>query len=299
MSLLRALILSLVVHFVLVLILDKGAPYFEPAPPRITTIDLVDTPSPTKTDRNKKNDKDKEARQVVRQALVPKRLQKEDDTDLARFLSADKQRVQKEMQAAMSGMTQNRNEGQKEKSDTTEKPPPSQRVHKGSEKDYDPEGIDIAKNLKEYAQTVGDAPATVGEALPQDVSIGNFTALNTDRYVYYSFYARIEDLVRFRWESRVRKAVDSFTRNYILSVVGRRNWVTSVDIWLTKDGRFHSAHILKESGISHFDQAAVLAFKEAGMFPNPPQEMVEEDGFIHLRYSFNVSFNPSAVVSSE
>jgi TonB family protein len=298
MSILRALILSLIVHTLLVLILDKGAPYFEPKPVDITTIDLVEkpeTPVTKKLEKKSKND-----RQIVRQALAPKEELKEDDSDLARFLSADKQRVRKEMQAATSGMTQNRTAGQKDPSKSEEeKLKPQRDPRKEQAKDYDPEGIDIAKNLKEYAQSMQDAPSTMGDALPQDVSIGSFTALNTDRYIYYSFYARIEELVRFRWESRVRAAVDAFDRNYILSVVGRRNWITSVDIWLTKDGRYHSAHILKESGIQRFDQAAILAFKEAGMFPNPPQDMVEDDGFIHLKYSFNVSFRPSAVVQSE
>lgn len=299
MSLLRALALSLIVHFLLVLILDKGAPYFEPKHPDVTTIDLVETPAePAKKEpKNKKTDKDRE-RQIVRQALAPEKERKEDDTDLARFLSADKQRVRKEMQAAASGMTQNRAAGQQKPSDSKEQKT-SQDQRKDTPKNYDPEGIDIAKNLKEYAQSVEQAPSTIGDALPEDVSIGSFTALNTDRYVYYSFFSRIEELVRFRWENRVRTAVDGFDRNYVLSVVGRRNWITAVDIWLTKDGRFHSAHILKESGMKQFDQAAVLAFKEAGMFPNPPQEMVEDDGFIHLKYSFNVNFRPSAVVQSE
>jgi len=297
MSLLRALFLSLMVHFFLVLILDKGAPYFEPKAIDITTIDLVETPAKTKPAAAKKN---KNEQQIVRQALAPKSELKEDDSDLARFLSADKQRVRKEVQAANSGLTQNRQAGQSAPSDS--KQPKTQATkdsHKERAKDFDPEGIDIAKNLQEYKQSLQEAPSTMGDFVPNDVSIGNFTALNTDRYVFYSFFSRIEDLVRFRWESRVRAAVDSFDRNYILSVVGRRNWVTSVDIWLTKDGRYHSAHILKESGISRFDQAAVMAFKDAGMFPNPPQEMVEEDGFIHLKYSFNVSFKPSAVVYSE
>lgn len=297
MSFLRALTLSLIVHFVLVLILDKGAPYFEPKPIEITSIELVEsTPELPKTPAKK----NKEERQIVRQALAPKSELKEDDTDLARFLSADKQRVRRETQAANSGMTQNRAAGQKAPSDSKEqKLQATKDARKSMPKDYDPEGIDIAKNLKEYAQSIEDAPSTMGDTVPNDVSIGSFTALNTDRYVYYSFFSRIEDLVRFRWESRVRSAVDTFDRNYILSVVGRRTWITSVDIWLTKDGRYHSAHILKESGISRFDQAAVMAFKEAGMFPNPPQEMVEDDGFIHLKYSFNVSFKPSAVVYSE
>ena len=79
-------------------------------------------------------------------------------------------------------------------------------------------------------------------------------------------------------------------------MLGTRNWVTGIDIWITPDGRFHSAHIMKESGIKKFDTAAAAAFREAGMFPNPPQEMVEDDGYIHLKYSFNVRFQPSTLV---
>lgn len=294
MSILRALALSFIVHFLLVLILDKSAPYFEPKPIDITSIELIDPPPESAKPQ-------KPARQVVRQVQVPKPELKEEDDELARFLSADKQRVRKEMQAATTGMTQNRSAANSEKPANSEQNKNRVRdPRKASPKDMDPDGFEISKSLQEYARSMEvAAPSTVGEALPQDVSVGSFTSLNTDRYTFYSFFARIEDLVRFRWESRVRQAVDSFDRSYVLSVVGRKAWVTSIDIWITKDGRYHSAHLLKESGISRFDQAAILAFKEAGMFPNPPQEMVEDDGFIHLRYSFNVRFSPSAVVYSE
>ena len=43
--------------------------------------------------------------------------------------------------------------------------------------------------------------------MPKEITVGSFTALNTDRYLYYSFYARIEELIRFRWESAVRQAM--------------------------------------------------------------------------------------------
>lgn len=282
-------------------LLDRSVDYFAPRVPRltdsITEIEIIPENAAAKKAFQPKKQPD---RQVVREVQVPKSELKEDDTDLARFLSADRQRVRKEMQASQSGMTKNREQGSADKIREQEQKKSladrTQNERFETAKDYSPDGVDIAKNLQEYARTMDPAPSTVGEALPQDVSIGSFTALNTDRYVYYSFYSRIEDMIRFRWESRVRQAVDSFDRNYILSVVGQKNWVTSLDIWLNKDGRFHSAHILKESGIAKFDQAAALAFKEAGMFSNPPAEMIEDDGYIHLRYNFNVRFRPSAVV---
>lgn len=296
MSLLRALTLSIVVHLLLILILDKGAPYFEPKVPSVTTIDLVEKPGSKPSSKSEKKIENN-PRQIVRQALAPQKELKEDDSDLARFLSADRQRVRREMQAATSGLTVNRSPSQNQRPGANKSRSSSRSL--SAPQNEDPEGTDIAKNFNEYVQSMENAPSTIGEALPQDVTIGHFTSLNTDRYVYYSFFARIEELVRFRWESRVRQFVDSLDRQYVLTTIAKKSWVTSVDIWLTRDGRYHSAHILKESGIPRFDQAAITAFKEAGMFPNPPQEMVEEDGFIHLKYSFNVHFNPKTVVYSE
>jgi len=47
---------------------------------------------------------------------------------------------------------------------------------------------------------------------------------------------------------------------------------------------------MKESGATEFDRAALAAFQQARFFPNPPQELVEEDGMIHLRYDLEVDF---------
>ncbi|MNS84638.1 hypothetical protein D3C72_1184710 [compost metagenome] len=55
---------------------------------------------------------------------------------------------------------------------------------------------------------------------------------------------------------------------------------------------------MKESGVVAFDTSAVRAFQEAAVFPNPPQEMIQEDGFIHLKFSFTVNFRPPTLVNS-
>jgi TonB family protein len=136
--------------------------------------------------------------------------------------------------------------------------------------------------------------STVGESLPTDVKVGSFTALNTDRYLYYTFYARIEELVRYRWESRVMDTINGFDRGTMMSA-GNRNWITHVEFLLDRTGLLKSAVILKESGIQRFDLAAVNAFKEARIFPNPPQEMVKDDGMIHLRFTFNVNYRPATL----
>ena len=54
---------------------------------------------------------------------------------------------------------------------------------------------------------------------------------------------------------------------------------------------------MKESGIPHFDAAAVNAFLDARIFPNPPQEMIQEDGLIHIKFGFTVNYNPPSLVN--
>lgn len=300
MRLFQAVVLSLVIHFLLVFLAEKVSPYFETKPRDVTEVELVEKKPDEVTKVKPPPLPPKPKQQIVRQALAPDKLLREEDETLARFLSAQKQRVREESQARMSGMTQNRNESnsrsQQQKQQKTQALP---QQPQNAPKDYDPNGIDITKNLKEYQQMQAQqsAPSTVGEALPQDVKVGSFTALNTDRFTYYSFFARVEELIRFRWESRIRDFIDANDRAYVMNVLARHNWVTEVDIWLTRDGRFHSSHLMHESGIPKFDAAAINAFREAGMFPNPPQDMVESDGFIHLKYGFDVNLNPSALVS--
>ncbi len=70
--------------------------------------------------------------------------------------------------------------------------------------------------------------------------------------------------------------------------VGQKAWVTTLEIELSPDGHFKKASILKPSGIHSFDQAAANSFAQAKFFPNPPKEMIEEDGVIRLKYAFQV-----------
>src|SRR5690606_23523250 len=103
-------------------------------------------------------------------------------------------------------------------------------------------------------------------------------------------------LVRYRWESQVYAAIESFDRSTLLSA-SNKNWFSQVEFLLDKTGALKQAIIMKESGIKKFDLAAINAFREARIFPNPPQEMVQEDGYIHLKYTFNVNYHAPAVVN--
>lgn len=224
---------------------------------------------------------------IVRQALVPEKIKVKEDETLARFLSEQDQRVKEETQAAQKGMTANRDTNPQAQNSQTATKSGSQRSEK-SEDGY--QEFNIGDQLRQMSE-FENGTSTVGEVLPQDVKIGSFTALNTDRYLYYSFYARMEERIRHPWESRVQNLINSMDRATAIAA-SRRPWTTQVEFLLNPKGEVVKALLMKESGIPAFDQAAIRAFQEAKIFPNPPQGMLQDDGFIHVKFGFTVNFNP-------
>lgn len=292
MRVLQGILLSLFIHFFLVWV-AQYAPVLETRlATKPITIDIIESQNKTKNKDSEKN------RQIVREALLPDKLKAPDSDDPLRFLSAQTQRVKQQTKALLSGMTKNR-------SQTSPTKPADERQKKSTNKAT----IDPPKGLDAFAPHYRKVPpfsedlnmekglSSLGESLPQEVAIGSFTALNTDRYLYYSFFARVEELIRFRWESSIREAIDTTpAERFQTNLSGL--WNTQMDIWLKPNGEFHSAHLMKESGFRAFDQAAVQAFVQSRLFPNPPQEMIESDGLIHLKYSFQVRYEPKVLVRS-
>lgn len=273
MPVLRAVFFSIFFHFLLITTVIWLAPQFQVKPADTIEISLDPEAQILDALTPKKN-------QIVRQALVPEKLKVAEDDNLARFLSQQKQRVREESQAANNGMTSNR----------------SQAAAKPTEPGQDGyRPVDISRQLQEMNQ-FEQGTSSIGESLPQDVKVGSFTALNTDRYLYYTFYARMEELIRFRWETRVQNAINTLDRT-TLAAMSNRNWITHVEFLLDKNGQLQKALVMKESGVSSFDAAAINAFRDARIFPNPPQDMIQEDGFIHIKFSFTVNYNPPALVN--
>ncbi|MFN8945349.1 MAG: energy transducer TonB [Pseudobdellovibrionaceae bacterium] len=241
----------------------------------------------------------KSGQQIVRQAQVPENIKTLKNDQEARFLSEQQQRVQREQRAQLSGKTQNAITPSQKPSlkDFTQTSKEISRFQ-DKMKTYDSGDVEVKKSDDDFQQALiqkqpsfqPQRPSTVGEALPLDLAVGPMTALNTDRLTYYSFYARIEDLIRYRWESRIWNAIDSYDQNYLRSVITQRDWTTQAEFLIKPDGTLVKATLMKPSGIQKFDQAALSAFKEAAIFPNPPKELIQSDGLIHLKYSFNVSY---------
>lgn len=225
------------------------------------------------------------------------------------FKSAQTIRVKQQTRAANIGLTKNRNLKALTQIPSKAARPAQPRSTKQSFEEQDI--VQKSERTREKEDTLGrelekalsrdrikaeleNGLSTVGEELPQDIKIGSVTALNTDRYLYYSFYARVEELIRFRWESLVEEVIQNINPRNINSQ--NKVWTTYMEVTLTPKGEYVRAVLLKESGIKAFDLSALRAFADAKFFPNPPHELVKKDGLIHLKYGFNVHYNPRPFV---
>ncbi len=246
---------------------------------------------------------EKDQQQIVRSALPPESQMDKSSKEKARFLSEATQRVLIETKAKLSGKTSNNFSTPKyQKELIAKKLEQIQRDFKSSkfeDKDFNSTEISAPTNKKksdykplELYPNENYGVSTLGESLPDDVSVGNFTALNTDQFQFYTFYSRVEDLVRFRWESKIRESMEQLNRSRALTNVSKNEWISEVEFLIDSRGHLKKALILRESGIYRFDQSAIFAFEDAKIFPNPPKEMLRSDGYIHLRYSFHVNYNP-------
>jgi TonB family protein len=192
----------------------------------------------------------------------------------ARFESEKTQRVEKETVASQFGQT--RNAGTLSSAQNTES---AKSEEKGETQKQMPE---FTRSKSVYSQS------TISADLPQDIARSNATNLNTDANIHYSFYSRVEDLFYVRWVEQVRFIWSRLDPNFKSSTLAGKTWSTQVEIWLKDTGEYQSGFIVRSSGYEPFDEAAVLAFKKARFFPNPPKSKVEADGLIRLRYRFNV-----------
>lgn len=268
------IILSLVFHF----LMSTSTLYFaeklgsQHQRPELTQIEIVENnPDATKETIEQKLEK---TRQLVKQLKTTVEAIKDSKTK-ARFESEKTQRVAKETKARNLGLSQNSAPMIKIQN---EKPTPHE------EGDL-PE---FARSKPNIQQMPVAQNSSISTELPNDISDSNATNLNTDANTYYSFYSRVEDLFYVRWVDRVRFYWDRIDFNYKRKVLSGKVWSTSLEIWLTSTGEFHSAYIKQSSGYKAFDEAAVFAFKDARFFPNPPRAKVEPDGFVRLRYRFNI-----------
>jgi TonB family protein len=107
----------------------------------------------------------------------------------------------------------------------------------------------------------------------EEVTLGDFTHLNTVEYKFYGFYHRIRQKLEQFWGKSIQEKAENIFRS------GRRlpaseNLITSLQVALNEKGEIISVKILGASGVKELDDAAIESFNAAGPFPNPPKELL-------------------------
>lgn len=113
----------------------------------------------------------------------------------------------------------------------------------------------------------------------EDVENGTETALNSKRWVHASFFNRVKRQVAQAWQPGT-----VFGRRHSSSGMDK-TWPTEVRVTLRPTGELASVIVLKGCGLQELDDEAMRAFRAAGPFPNPPQELVS-NGVIVFEFGF-------------
>jgi TonB family protein len=107
----------------------------------------------------------------------------------------------------------------------------------------------------------------------QEVTLGDFTHLNTVEYKFYGFFHRIRQKLEQFWGKSIQE------KSLALFKSGRRmpasqDLITSLQVTLNERGEIIGVKILGASGVKELDDAAVESFNQAGPFPNPPKDLL-------------------------
>jgi TonB family protein len=209
------------------------------------------------------------------------------DTKATDLLSKKWQRVREETQAAKSGRTENRNplpQAQLQPKPKQEKESLSDRAK--------PKEVDFSALSGLFAKS---GESSSGERIFKNIPIGDFNALNTDAYTFYSFHERIEERVRVRWVQGIERSLLDLKNRGQLHQLAKGESSTIMEVALDKKGYYQNSKIFQSSGNRAWDEAAVMAFQNGAPFLNPPIEIVKEDGTIRLRYRFSVFWDPKYI----
>ncbi len=108
-----------------------------------------------------------------------------------------------------------------------------------------------------------------------DVEVGPATQLNTKEILFASYLLRIRRLVNFYWEQNLSN-LPRTTR------IARPRYTTGVMVVLDGDGAIQRIDVSEGSGVPELDDAVVRAYRLAGPFPNPPEQLIAKDGRVYL-----------------
>jgi TonB family protein len=302
--LVKYLSLSALVHFLILI----GINVFEGLPRVIGTqpisIEVIEPPLPTTRTISKK-----QARLENQHVVEQEEKQVNDEApEKTRYLSRNNQTVKKQTVA--------KNKGEFQNLASKTQPPPGRRGAKNlkdlllpldpfalMQKQVEKENAQrLEKELALREREIRNAQPNFGQNFDQDqkqntgnasqspdylkdVDLGLETMLSTKEFKYYTYFNRIRRQLSQYWEPKVRDKLHKMFRQG-RTIASNEDKITKLVIFLNPTGQLVKVQVMSESGIKDLDEAAIDAFRAAAPFPNPPQGIVDPDGFVKIRWDF-------------
>ena len=235
---------------------------------------------------------------IVERIILPEKSEKQmvDDTKQANketpkdsaYLSKENNAVSQETKAKEVGKTEN-----SPKVSLISPTPPSKNEEPKSEKKKTLSMADLGLKMSSLPPSPQRKPTAISspsksqtdDYLP-NVKSGLETSLNTREFKFYSYFERIKDRLRMYWEPQLKQKVRQLYAKG--ADLPNLDLMTRLEIVLNKNGELSKIKISRNSGVEEIDEAATKAFELAAPFPNPPSGMVENNGEVHLTWSFVV-----------
>jgi protein TonB len=108
---------------------------------------------------------------------------------------------------------------------------------------------------------------------------GAENVLNTRSSRFYSFYARLQEAIGPLWSSKAQE-IPRQTR------LPPRDYITRVEVVLDVSGQLKDVRVFDSAGVDAFDRVVVESWRKVARFPNPPRELLESDGHLHMGWTF-------------
>jgi hypothetical protein len=108
-----------------------------------------------------------------------------------------------------------------------------------------------------------------------DERLGTAVNLNTNEVLFANYINRIKRLVSFYWSQNLDNLPSSVR-------LVKPRYQTTVFVILDGNGALENIDVTTESGVPPLDNCVIEAFRIAGPFPNPPEQIVAKDGRVYL-----------------
>lgn len=115
-----------------------------------------------------------------------------------------------------------------------------------------------------------------------DEKVGPGVNLNAKEIQFAGYINRIKRMVSFYWNQNLDNLPDAVRMRLM-----NPRYDTVVYVVLDRHGVLQSIEVVNGSGEEALDEAVVQAFRIAGPFPNPPEQLIARDGRAYLN---NMSF---------